>query len=190
MQRPLLILVSGPPASGKTTLSRRLVADLTLPLVARDDFKEVLYETLGWSTVEWSQKLGRASYELMYLAMEKLLAAGVSHIVDCNFDPTYATARLLDFAQRYSFEPFQILCTAPAELILQRYVARIDAGERHPGHVDRLRTGEFDPAANERRYVPMALGGDSITIDTSDFADVQYEALLVRIHSYGLLPKP
>lgn len=179
---PLVILVSGAPATGKTTLSRRLARDLNLVLVARDAFKETLFDTLGWSTVEWSQKLGNASFELMYLTMEKLLTAGVSQIVDCNFDPQYATERLIDFKRRYAFKPLQIICRTRNDVLLQRYAARIESGERHPGHVDRLRLGEFDPDANERRYVPMPLGGDDIVVDTTEFGDGQYEVLLAQIH--------
>jgi len=42
-----LIIVIGPPASGKTALAHHLAADLRLPLLSRDDFKERLFDTLG-----------------------------------------------------------------------------------------------------------------------------------------------
>lgn len=183
MTKLLVILVTGAPASGKTTLSRRLATDLRLPLIARDDFKETLFNTLGWSTVEWSQKLGNASFELMYLMVEKLLSVGVSHIVDCNFDPEYATDRWLDFSHRYPFEPFQIICRTQDAVLLQRYIARIESGERHPGHIDRLRMGEFDPNEVRRRYVPMQVGGQSTFLDTTEFTDALYEELLAQIRA-------
>ncbi|MBX2997253.1 MAG: AAA family ATPase [Caldilineaceae bacterium] len=183
MAKPLIILVTGAPASGKTTLSRRLATNLRLPLIARDDVKETLFNTLGWSTVEWSQKLGHASFELMYLMIEKLLSVGVSHMIDCNFDPEYATERWLDFSYRYPFEPFQIICRTQDAVLLQRYAARIKSGERHPGHIDRLRMGELDPAEIARRYVPMPIGGQSTLLDTTDFTDAHYDALLAQIRS-------
>ena len=68
--KQVLIIVSGPPASGKTTLSRRLAADLRLPLVQRDSFKEIMFDTLGWQDRAWSQRLGGASYELLYYALD------------------------------------------------------------------------------------------------------------------------
>ena len=40
--RPLLVLVSGSPGSGKTTLARRLAGDLAMPLVGKDTIKEAL----------------------------------------------------------------------------------------------------------------------------------------------------
>ena len=44
--------------AGKTTLARKLAPALELLLIARDDLKESPCETLGWSTVGWSQRLG------------------------------------------------------------------------------------------------------------------------------------
>jgi predicted kinase len=61
-----LIVVSGLPASGKTTLAHLLAAELRLPLVGRDDIKERLFESLGWSDREWSKRLGIASWDLLY----------------------------------------------------------------------------------------------------------------------------
>ena len=58
-----LIIVTGPPASGKTGLARRFAADLRLPLICRDDFKEKLFDTLGWSDRAWSKRLGLLTWD-------------------------------------------------------------------------------------------------------------------------------
>ena len=44
--RPLVLIISGPPCTGKTTLARRLATDLGLPLMCKDTIKEVLFERL------------------------------------------------------------------------------------------------------------------------------------------------
>ena len=40
MGKPLLIIVNGLPGTGKTTLARRLAADLHLPVFSRDGMYE------------------------------------------------------------------------------------------------------------------------------------------------------
>src|SRR4051794_10844242 len=44
---PLAVVVSGIPASGKTTLARQLALALELPLVSKDVIKEALFDALG-----------------------------------------------------------------------------------------------------------------------------------------------
>ena len=58
MTRPLLIVVTGAPCAGKTTLARRIAETFRLPLIAKDDIKESLFDSLGWKDREWSKQLG------------------------------------------------------------------------------------------------------------------------------------
>ncbi len=117
MPAPLLIIISGPPCSGKTALGGWLAQQLTIPLFHRDAFKEVLFDSLGWSDLEWSQKLGGASYSLLYHTIEALLRAEGSMIVESNFDPQFDTQRLRDLAGRYPFLPLQIRCMAEGAVL-------------------------------------------------------------------------
>ena len=87
MPRPCLVIVTGPPGSGKTTLARRLARDLRLPLIAKDDIKETLFDALGWRDREWSMRLGHASTEVQYHMLARELDAGQSVVAESAFIP-------------------------------------------------------------------------------------------------------
>lgn len=63
-QPPPLVVVTGMPAAGKTTLAKSLRRELCLPLIAREEIKERLYDTLGTGDIEWSNRLGSAASQL------------------------------------------------------------------------------------------------------------------------------
>ena len=44
MIRPLLIIISGPPGAGKTTLGNHISAELHLPFIHKDGIKETLFK--------------------------------------------------------------------------------------------------------------------------------------------------
>jgi predicted kinase len=82
-----VILIGGPPAAGKTTVGRRIAQELGLPFVHRDGIKETLFDSLGWRDRTWSQKLGGASWDLLFYFAKLLLASGQSFVLESNFDP-------------------------------------------------------------------------------------------------------
>jgi predicted kinase len=178
MKKPLLIIVSGPPCAGKTALGRRLANALSLPFINKDGIKESLFETLGWKDRAWSQQLGRASSELLWYFAEAQLAAARSLIIESNFDPTFATSRLLALKAKVDFEPFQVQCIAAGEILLQRFKARAESGERHPGHVDHLNYAEVQAMLTHPRQYTLEIGGAGVEVDTTDFQQIDDERLI------------
>ena len=133
MMKPLVIIVSGPPCSGKTALGLRIAREFSLPFINKDGIKELLFDSLGWEDREWSKKLGFASYRLLYYFMELLLLARCSFIVESNFAPELDTAQFLNLKQKCEFESLQIQCVTDGEVLFQRFKERSESGERHPG---------------------------------------------------------
>jgi predicted kinase len=178
---PLLIIVTGPSGAGKTTLAHQIAAELRLPLLYRDGLKETLYESLGWSDLAWSRRLGAASYDLLYHVLEMLLAAGVGAVVESNFTLKFAAPRWSQLQQQYGFWAIQIFCTAPAHVLHERIRARVQSGERHPGHVELLTEGQLIPQHESAEFGFLPLQGATLEIDTGDFTLIDSAALIESI---------
>jgi predicted kinase len=124
MKRPILILVSGAPATGKTTVANSLSARLHVPVIGKDAIKESLFETMGYSDREWSKKLGFASIVLMFELVEGQLAAGNSVIAETNFYPDMDRPRVEALRATADFTTIEVHCTADPDVALARYRGR------------------------------------------------------------------
>ncbi|CAN5725036.1 AAA family ATPase [soil metagenome] len=175
---PYLILVTGLPCTGKTTLGRRIAKELGLPFVHKDGIKEALFEHLGWSDRAWSKQLGRASAELLYYFAEIEVSVGHSLVIESNFDPIFATPKFQALKARYDFTPIQIQCKADGDVLFRRFQARSESGERHPGHGDHLNYAEFKTVLLQGQLNHLALGGPVIELDTTDFQQIDYVGLI------------
>ena len=187
MPPSLVVIISGAPATGKTTLGRRLAAELRLPFIGKDDIKETLFETLGWSDRAWSRKLGGATYELLYHLFEVELRVGRSFVAESNFRPNSDGARWQALQRRYGFKAFQVLCATDREALLERYHRRTISGERHPGHVDHMVLDEMRANLDLAEFGALPLDGSVVEIDTTDFASVDYAGLLAEVKAAALI---
>jgi len=184
MPKPLLIIVSGPPCSGKTSLGLRLAQEFRLPFIYKDGIKERLFDHFGWQDREWSKKLGAATYNLLYYFVATQLAAGRSHIVESNFAAQAATGEFLALQQKYGFESFQIQCYTEGAVLLARAMARAVSGQRHAGHDDgAMSQGELRPILLRGRLDKLEIGGHYYELDTTDFASIDYSALFAAIRA-------
>lgn len=181
MTKPLLVIISGLPCTGKTFLGKRLAKEFNLPYLSKDGIKELLFDSLGWQDREWSKKLGLASYNLLYYFAESQLTAGKSFIIESNFKAEFDSKKFLDLKKKYEYEPLQIVCKTDGEVLFERFKKRTESGERHPGHVDQLNYDEFKEIMLKGGYESLLIGGEIIEVNTTDFESIDYEKILKNI---------
>ena len=178
-----LVLITGHPAAGKTTLARYLGKALGWPALCKDDIKEVLYDTLDWSTAEQWQQLSVATWTLLYHQVTVLLDAHTPHIVEANFVPKFANPQWQVLKQRFEMQVIQVRCEGDPATLVERYRARIQQGQRHPGHRD----GGDDPAFHALLHRgPMAwveVESERISVDTTKLAVEGYGAVAAQVRA-------
>lgn len=133
--RGLLVVVTGPPGSGKTTLARRLAPQLGIGLLTKDDLKVIMYDTLGWGGRKVDRATSDAAYELMFHVAQMQLAVGGALMLEANFRAP-AAKRLRPLIEAHRAAVVQIWCTAPREALVERLRDRTVSRLRHPGHAD------------------------------------------------------
>jgi len=180
---PVLIIVTGPPGSGKTTLSEKIAEKFRMPLISKDVIKESLLNSLEIKDRESSQKIGISSYSLLYHFLEVLLSAGNSSIAEGNFRPEYASEQFLKLEKKYAFTPLQVLCNANEDILLERYRKRSESGNRHPGHYDHYSYYILEEDLLKGTYKPLDIGGEVVYLDTKDFNKIDYDSLYEKISS-------
>ncbi len=184
MGKPVLIIVNGLPGTGKTTLSRRLAADVWLPVFSRDGMYETLYDALECQSNGCPPMMGPATFTLLYYVAGSLLAAGQSLIVEGFFGrPELRTAEFLRLQQAHDFEPLQILCRADGAVLLERFLARVQSVERHTGHQDLQWLAQNKERLLQGHLTPLALDGPVIEIDTTTSHSFAYADVLQRVHA-------
>ena len=179
--QPTIIIVTGKPATGKSTLAKWLAQELRLPLVSKDSIREELFDKLGWKDREWAQLLGKASVDMMFYFARTELAVGHSIIMDNSFYPPISTPRFQTLKDDYNAESIQIVCDADRETLFQRFKTRAESGHRHLGHGDKDVLEELYANLADNSSRILEIGGSVTEVDTSDFAKVDYQEILEKV---------
>ena len=132
--KPCCILVTGIPASGKSTMAKYLSQQLGIPMFSKDAIKERLFDTLGFKSREEKVRLGLTAMELMYDAARSCLACGQSVILENNFENT-SKAGLAALLDEYRCDVITVMMNGDLRTIYERFAERDRSPLRHRGHV-------------------------------------------------------
>ena len=179
--QPIIIIVTGRPAAGKSTLAKWLSQELKLPLVSKDSIREELFDRLGWKDREWAQLLGKASVDMMFYFAQAELEVSHSLIMDNAFYPPISNLKFQTLKDQCHAESIQIVCDSDRETLFQRFKSRADSGNRHPGHGDHDVPDDLYRNLTNNSSQVLDIGGSVIEVDTTDFSRVDYQGILSQV---------
>jgi predicted kinase len=178
---PLLVIVSGSPASGKSSLAEEIASLLCLPLLSRDDIKEALMDVFPVTNLAESHVAGAAAFKAMYQVLGSMLTVGAGAVVESTFERGRSERDLEAFFDRC--RPVQVSCQADAEVLKERLRERIRTGSRHPGHQDDAALAEIEEATARGDHDPLELAIPCILVDTNDGFIPGADEIVARIRS-------
>jgi predicted kinase len=154
--RPVLVVVSGPPGSGKTTLAHEIARALGCPAICRDEIKEgMVHATPGFVSGPGDELTAR-TLPVFFGALEMLLTAGVTTVAEAAFQDRVwrpGLAPLLPLARTRV-----VHCAVGPEVAFERILQR--------GRASTVRAAHADPGPDDAAdYVQRHLAFDRVALD-------------------------
>jgi predicted kinase len=162
------VLVSGPPASGKTTVSRPLAAALGYALLTKDDIKEALFTAMQGPAgdLAFSRRIGAAAMEALWA-----IAPNCPRVVlEANFrtGSTHERAKVAALAGKI----VEVHCRLPLEEASRRFARRAREKRHHPAHaLQEISLEQLAEYAEPFGMSPVIEVNTGAPVDVSGLAD-------------------
>ena len=135
MEKPLLIVVTGRPASGKTSLAHLLATEIKYPLISRDELKEGYVNTMRLTHHQLNEEANSDIYKTFFEVINLLISKRISIVIEAAFQHQLWAPQLSNFLNKAEIRI--IICKIPLEMAKERFYKRIlEQPERKKYHDD------------------------------------------------------
>jgi predicted kinase len=163
---PTLVVVSGPPGSGKTTLAHKIAQAVGCPAICRDEIKEGMAHATPGFVAGPADALTMRTLPVFFRVLELLLRAGVTTVAEAAFQ---------DRLWRPGLEPLQGLaqlrivhCTVDADLAFQRSLRRRQENPLRSAHADAGPRDAAERALIHDEFARVSVNAPWIEVDTTN----------------------
>ena len=189
-----VIVLTGMPATGKSTICKALAQEFGFPVVEKDGIKEELFDTVGFTCYAQKRALDHAANAVVIHMVEQILKVGGSVIVDNNFDDI-SGKRFTALLEQYAPKCACVFLHGELDVLHERYTVRDNAHARHLGHVLQdhyppregdslyytMTREEFYEKFMKRGMDSFVCPGGRLDIDTTDFSKVEPAEIVKQV---------
>ena len=188
-----LIIVAGMPATGKTTLSKKLAKNLRVPMLEKDEIKEEMYKIQGYRNLEDRAVADIVANAILLRCARNILESGSSLLIVNNFDPSMA-GQVQELIDSTGCNCVTVFLDGDPDILHARYVQRDANHQRHPvnelwdsyppkpGDVPKEMSRElFREVFEEMGMADFRINAPRIDLDATDPSTIDVDALTARI---------
>ena len=198
MMKKYLILLAGPPATGKSYLSRLICQALPETYtVSPDELKENMADNFGYNSLEEKVELERVVWDYYYQALELYMKIGKQFILT-EYPFSYKQKPILEkLTTEYKYDIITIRLVCDFETLWNRRIQRDLSEDRHLSYIlshyhygdtledrtaaDQLITKEeFAEIIEARDYNHFEMG-KLYEVDVTDYSKVDYEPIIEEL---------
>ena len=198
MMKKYLILLAGPPATGKSYLSRLICQALPETYtVSPDELKENMADNFGYNSLEEKVELEKVVWDYYYQALELYMKIGKQFILT-EYPFSYKQKPILEkLTTEYKYDIITIRLVCDFETLWNRRIQRDLSEDRHLSYIlshyhygdtledrtaaDQLITKEeFAEIIEARDYNHFEMG-KLYEVDVTDYSKVDYEPIIKEL---------